>query len=67
MENTGLFYVLVFIFAFTLIAFVLGIRDEANAKKNLIYKLKKNDETHKQQEWYPGLSLHQKQNPILCI
>ncbi|MBO4911774.1 MAG: hypothetical protein J5504_03540 [Butyrivibrio sp.] len=42
MENTGLFYILVFIFAFTLIAFVLGIRDEANAKKNLIYKLKKN-------------------------
>lgn len=42
MENEGLFYILLVIFAFTLIAYILGVRDAKLAKKNLIYKLKKN-------------------------
>ena len=42
MENEGLFYILLVIFSFILIAYILGVRDAKLAKKNLIYKLKKN-------------------------
>ncbi|WP_051198961.1 MutS-related protein [Butyrivibrio hungatei] len=42
MDNSGLVYILGFLFAFIIIAYVLGVRDAALAKKNLIYKLKKN-------------------------
>ena len=42
MDNSGLVYVLGVLFAFVIIAYVLGVRDAALAKKNLIYKLKKN-------------------------
>lgn len=42
MDNSGLVYILGFLFAFVIIAYILGLRDSALAKKNLLYKLKKN-------------------------
>jgi len=42
MDNTGLIYILGLIFAFVVIAYILGVRDNNMAKKNLILKLKKN-------------------------
>lgn len=42
MDNSGLLYMLGVLFAFVVVAYVLGLRDSANAKKNLILKLKKN-------------------------
>ena len=42
MDNSGLIYMFGVLAAFVVVAYVLGLRDSANAKKNLILKLKKN-------------------------